>query len=134
MFRKNINSRKQTEKITDRWYAAGGVLELFSKCWVQFNNQTRVDRNKPRNLEFSLWFMDFGLLLWTEDDSGLPTHHAASYYIESRLAQPLFLSAVFCFLVWFGLVSYKTAILYCIWQCSQNEKKNQKLKNFFFWG
>ena len=48
-------------------------MELFSKCWVQFNNQLRVDRDKPRNLEFSLWFMDFGLRLWTEDDSGLPT-------------------------------------------------------------
>ena len=24
-------------------------------------------------MEFRLWFMDFGLLLWTEDDSGLPT-------------------------------------------------------------
>ena len=22
-------------------------------------------------MEFGLWFMDFGLLLWTEDDSGL---------------------------------------------------------------
>ena len=37
------------------------------------NNQTGVDRDKPRNLEFRLWVMDFGLLLWTEDDSGLPT-------------------------------------------------------------
>ena len=24
-------------------------------------------------LEIGLWFMDFGLLLWTKDDSGLPT-------------------------------------------------------------
>ena len=37
------------------------------------DNQTPVDKDKPRNLEFRLWFMDFGLLLWTEDDSGLPT-------------------------------------------------------------
>ena len=28
-------------------------------------NQTRVDRNKPRNLKFRLWFINFGLLLWT---------------------------------------------------------------------
>ena len=36
-------------------------------------DQTRVDRDKPRNLKFGLWFMNFGLLLWTEDDSELPT-------------------------------------------------------------
>ena len=37
-------------------------------------NQTRVDREKPRNFEFRLWFiMDFEILLWTEDNSGLPT-------------------------------------------------------------
>ena len=36
-------------------------------------DQTRVDRDTPRNLEFGPWFMDFGLLLWTENDSGLPT-------------------------------------------------------------
>ena len=23
--------------------------------------------------EFGLWFIDFGLILWTKDDSGLPT-------------------------------------------------------------
>ena len=39
-------------------------------------DQTRVDRDKPRNLEFGLWFMDFGLLLWTEDDSGF--YHSLS--------------------------------------------------------
>ena len=33
--------------------------------------QTRVDSDKPINQEFGLWFMDFGLLLWTQDDSGL---------------------------------------------------------------
>ena len=26
-----------------------------NKCY----NQTRVDRDKPRNLDFGLWFMDF---------------------------------------------------------------------------
>ena len=36
-------------------------------------NQTGVDRDKPRNLEFGRWFIDFGLLLWTVDNSGLPT-------------------------------------------------------------
>ena len=33
---------------------------------------TRSERDKLRNLEFGLWFMDFGLLLWTVDDLGLP--------------------------------------------------------------
>ena len=33
--------------------------------------ETRLERD--RNLEFGLWFMEFGLLLWTEDDSELPT-------------------------------------------------------------
>ena len=32
-----------------------------------FPNQTGVDRDKPRNLEFGLWFMEFDFLLWTED-------------------------------------------------------------------
>ena len=32
------------------------------------SNQTGVDRDKPRNLEFGLWTLDS-----TEDDSGLPT-------------------------------------------------------------
>ena len=31
-------------------------------------NQNGVDRDNPRNLDFG-----FELLLWTEDDSGLPT-------------------------------------------------------------
>ena len=35
--------------------------------------QTRDDMDKSRNSEFGLWFIDFELLLWTEDDSGLPT-------------------------------------------------------------
>ena len=39
------------------------------KCY----NQTWVDRDKPRNVEFGLWFMDSGLFQWTEDDSGLAT-------------------------------------------------------------
>ena len=32
--------------------------------------QNRVDRDKPRNLKMIL---DLGPVLWTEDDSGLPT-------------------------------------------------------------
>ena len=32
------------------------------------HNQTRVDRDKPWNFEFGLWFMDLGLVLRTEDD------------------------------------------------------------------
>ena len=36
-------------------------------------NQTRVDRDKPRTLEFGHRFMYFVLLLWTKEDSGLPT-------------------------------------------------------------
>ena len=36
-------------------------------------NQTGVDRDMPRNMDYGLWFMEFELLLWTEDDSGLPT-------------------------------------------------------------
>ena len=36
------------------------------------HNQTWVDRDKPRNLEFGLCFIDFGLLLWTRNESGLP--------------------------------------------------------------
>ena len=37
------------------------------------NYQTLVDRDNPRNLDFGHWFMDFEILLWIEDDSGLPT-------------------------------------------------------------
>ena len=36
------------------------------------------------------------------------------------------------FVFWSGLVSYKTAISYCIWQCSQNWKKVSKAENFIF--
>ena len=36
---------------------------------MKFVNQTRVDRDKPRNLELELWTSS----IWTEDDSGLPT-------------------------------------------------------------
>ena len=46
-------------------------------------SQTRVDREKPRNFEFRLWFiMDFELLLWTEDNSGF-------YQLEHSLSQRL---------------------------------------------
>ena len=29
--------------------------------------------HQTRAQEFGIWFMDFGILLWTKDDSGLPT-------------------------------------------------------------
>ena len=46
-------------------------------------DQTRVDRDKPRNLELGLWFIDFGLLLLTEDDSG------QGYQLDHSLSQRL---------------------------------------------
>ena len=50
-----------------------GASFAFSRQMIKYLNQTGVDRDKPRTLDFGLWFMDFGLLLWTKDDSGLPT-------------------------------------------------------------
>ena len=64
---------------------------LFALQWIKTVilgslriKQTRINRDKSRNLDFGIWtfglllwtkddFMDFGLLLWTKDDSGLPT-------------------------------------------------------------
>ena len=46
-------------------------------------NQMRVDRDKPRNLEFGLWCIEFGLLLWTQDDSGSPTGALTIYHKDS---------------------------------------------------
>ena len=36
-------------------------------------SKAQSQKEKLRNKEFVFWFMDFGLLLWTEDDSELPT-------------------------------------------------------------
>ena len=38
-----------------------------------FETRVVVNRDKPRNLKFGFWFMVLGLLLWTWDESGLPT-------------------------------------------------------------
>ena len=51
----------------------GRILErlLHDNCFMDSSRQGLAQ-------EFGLWFMDFQLLLWTEDDSGLPTaplHH-----------------------------------------------------------
>ena len=39
-----------------------GTYRVF-QGFGQTDRQTQVERDEPRNLEFGLWFMDFGLLL-----------------------------------------------------------------------
>ena len=48
---------------------------MFKTTNIYMDIITKIafDRDKSRNLEFGLWIMDFGLLLWIDDDSGLPT-------------------------------------------------------------
>ena len=48
---------------------------IHQVSWSKSNKQTRLsfDRDKPRNLEFELWFIDFGPLLWT-GDGGVVAH------------------------------------------------------------
>ena len=80
LFRSPLNILKGKRFKPVRWYIFRNLKSCYScfkttcrsKSWKK-KILTRVDRDKPRNFEFGLWFMDYGHLLWTKDDSGLPT-------------------------------------------------------------
>ena len=58
------------EDLEGKFEANLGDRLFFSR---KYSVTRRVDRDKPRNLEFGQCLIDFGLLLWTRDDSGLST-------------------------------------------------------------
>ena len=91
--------------------------------------QTRLEsRDKPRNLEFGLMFMHFGLLLWTLDDSGLPTHYhkdscnISGFFVkilETAESSNSSLPFLFDFGLGLGLVN----LCFYIWIFEQNMSK-----------
>ena len=62
---------------------------IHQVSWSKSNKQTRLsfDRDKPRNLEFELWFIDFGPLLWTGVINWTTHYHSDKHFFDNVLLE-----------------------------------------------
>ena len=90
-------------------YLTGNYDRVASMQVIFLENQTRVDRDKPRTLEFGLLFKDFGLLLWTENGVGGNGMVVAHETLETAQSPNSFFPFLFDFGLGLGLVNYLKA-------------------------